>query len=148
MKFEFAYEKLLDHRKTLEEIARKEYMLARAAVDQAEMELRRMYDEIAHARRRASELEVEGGAQGPALSLIGEFVSGQKVRIEMQRKKLRQLLDEAERRQALLVEAAKEHKTLQKLKERRLKEFKQELKKREIKTVDEIVTTRFKRESA
>lgn len=148
MKFSFSYQKLLDHRKTVEEVARKEYMVARAAVDAAEDELRGMYNDIAESRRRAGRLEVQGGAQGPSLSLISEFIDGQKVRIERQRLKIRELLAVAEQKQDILVEAAREHKTLQKLKERRLKEFKRLVKKKELKEIDEIVTTRFKREGA
>ncbi|MCM2280738.1 MAG: flagellar export protein FliJ [Bdellovibrionaceae bacterium] len=146
MKFKFPYEKLLDHRKTLEEVARKEYSVARAAVDDAETELKAMYDSISDSRQRAGGLEMAGGAQGPALTMIGDFISGQKVRIERQRQKVRELLTVAEQKQDALIEAAKEHKTLQKLRERRLKELKRLLKKKELKEVDEMVTSRFKRE--
>ncbi len=148
MKFTFPYDKLLDHRKALEEVARREYAAARARVDEAEAELRSMYDGIARSRERAGRLEREGGAQGPALSLIGEFIDGQRIRIERQRRKIRELLMDAEEKQGALIEAAKEHKTLEKLKERRLKEFKRAVKKKELKEIDEIVTTRFKREGA
>lgn len=148
MKFSFPYEKILDHRKTVEEIARKEFMAARALVVAAEEKLRSLYDEIAASRARAGRLERAGGAQGPSLILIAEFIDGQKIRIERQRQKIRELQRDAEQKQEALIEAAKEYKTLEKLKEKRSKEFKRALKKKELKEIDEIVTTRFKRKGA
>ena len=145
MKFEFSYEKLLDHRKTVEEVAHRDYLLAQTQVDAAEKVLRGMYDDIAKSRTRIGKLEVEGGKAGPALGLLHDFIDGQKIRIERQRAKIRELLAEAERKHEILVEAAREHKTLQKLKEKRKQEFRKAVKKRELKAVDEIVTTRFKR---
>lgn len=147
MKFSFAFEKLLDHRKMLEDLARKDYLLAASNVATAEGELRQMYDDIRESRNRAGELGRKGGAQGPALSQIDEFIRGQNIRIQRQREKIRELMAEAERKQLALVEAAREHKTLQKLKERRLADFKRALKKGDLKIIDEIVTTRFKREA-
>lgn len=148
MKFSFPYDKLLDHRKMLEEIARKDYISARTQADDAEAKLRAMYDDVSSARDRAGRLEVMGGPQGPLLSLISDFIDGQKIRIERQRQTIRELLAVVEEKHEALIEAAREHKTLQKLKERRLKEFKRQLKKKELKEVDEMVTTRFKREGA
>ena len=146
MKFDFPYEKLLDHRRTLEEIARKEYMLAKGKVDDAEADLRKMYDEVTASRQRAADLAQQGGAQGASLVQVHEFIEGQKVRILRQREKIQQLMVEAEAKKEFLVEAAKETKTLEKLKERRYKEFKLQVKKKELKEIDEIVTTRYKRE--
>jgi flagellar protein FliJ len=146
MKFDFPYEKLLDHRKTLEEIARKEFMIAKGKVDDAEAELRKMYDDVTASRQRAGDLAQEGGTQGASLVQVHDFIEGQKVRINRQREKIQQLMIEAEEKKEALVEAAKETKTLEKLKERRYKEFKLAAKKKELKEVDEMVTTRFKRE--
>jgi flagellar FliJ protein len=148
MRFRFPYEKLLAHKKTLEELARKEYLIARALVEDAERELKDMYDVVTNSRQRVSRLELEGGTQGPSLMQIHEFITGQKVRIERQREKIRALLAEAERKHGALIEAAREHKTLEKLKERRFEEFKQLLKKQDLKVIDEIVTTRFKKEES
>lgn len=148
MKFRFPYDKLLDHRKTLKEIAHKEYILAQTAVDEAEAKLKTMYDDVENARVRAGDLTKSGGAQGAALVQINEFIGGQKFRIERQREEIRGLRMTAEEKQLALVEAAKEHKTLVKLKERRLADYKKLRKKLELKEMDEIVTTRFKREGA
>jgi flagellar FliJ protein len=147
VKFEFTFEKLLGHKRTLEDVARREWSEAKAKVDAAMKILEEMYQLIDSSRLRAGEISSEGGAQTVALSQIDTFISGQKIRIERHRATLRELLGELERRQELLVEAAKERKTLEKLKERRLEEYKLARKKRELKRMDELVVTRFKRGS-
>jgi flagellar FliJ protein len=145
MKFTFAFEKLLNHKRTLEDIARRDYMNAKAKVDQAMAEMDGMYKQIDDSRLRAGELSIEGGAHGPALSQIDDFIKGQRVRIEQYRLKVRELMVEVERLQQILLEAAKEKKTLEKLKERRFDEYKLRRKKLELKAMDELTTTRFKR---
>lgn len=145
MKFKFAYENLLKHKKRLEEIAAKEFAEAQHQVAEANAELKRMYGLIDDARLRSLELESEGGQKGHVLVQIGEFILGQKKRIEGQSRVVRSLMMEAERRQEALMEAAREYKTLEKLREKRFKEFRDLVKKHELKVVDELVTTRFKR---
>ena len=146
MKFRFAYEHLLKHKKRLAELAAREFSEAQHKVDQANGKLRDMYELIEESRKRALDLTAEGGRKSGALAQIDEFITGHKIRIEHQRLVIRQLHLEAERTQEALIEAAREYKTLQKLRERRLDEFKHLVKKHELKQVDELVTTRFKRE--
>jgi flagellar FliJ protein len=145
MKFAFAFEKLLSHKRTLEDIARRDYMEAKSKVDASMREMDGMYKQIEDSRVRAGELGAAGGTHGPALSQIDEFIKGQQLRIVQHRLKLRELMQEAERLQQILVEAAREKKTLEKLKERRFDEYRARRKKLELKAADEIVTTRFKR---
>ncbi len=146
MKFRFAYEHLLKHKKRLEELAAREFAEAQHQVDLANQKLRLMFEQIEESRKRALDLTNEGGRKSGALAQIDEFINGHKIRIDLQRQVIRQLHLEAERTQDALIEAAKEYKTLQKLRERRLDEFKHLVKKHELKQVDELVTTRFKRE--
>ncbi len=145
MKFNFSYQQLLEYRKRLEELAQRDYLLAQKEVDDAAADLERMYQQIDDSRQRARMLEVKGGKQAPSLALIDDFITKHKIRIEMQRKKIREFQQVAETKQQALVIAAKEYKILEKLKEKRLLEHKAILKKRELKRVDELVTTRFKR---
>ena len=147
MKFEFSFEKLLDHKRTLEDLARREWAEAKAKVDAAMKELEAMYALIDDSRMRAGAIGGEGGMRAEELTQIDAFIKGQKIRIERHRAILRELLGELERRQEALVEAAKERKTLEKLKERRSEEFKLARKKRDLKRMDELVVTRFKRGS-
>ena len=145
MKFNFVFEKVLGHKRTMEDIARRDWSEAQAIADKSMRELEKMYAQVDSARVRASELETTGGRLGPELSQIDEFINGQKIRIERHREKVRELLGEAERLQAILVEAAKERKTFEKLKERRLEEYRGLKKKLELKEVDELIVTRFGR---
>jgi flagellar export protein FliJ len=50
-----------------------------------------------------------------------------------------------ENKQEILIAAAREHKTFQKLREKQYAEFKTAMKKKEMKINDELVVTRFKR---
>lgn len=144
MKFRFAFEKLLAHKRTLEDVARREFAEAQALVDEAEKELNRLFGQIDDSRDLALELGTKGGAQGPALVQIDEFIRGQGIRIESQRHRIRELKIVAEEKQELLLAAAKERKVYEKLREKRLEEFKLLQKKLEMKQVDDLVTTRFR----
>lgn len=145
MKFEFSLESLLEHRRRLEEVAQRDWAEAQAKVDRAVARLNEYYDQVDQARHRSASLETQGGAQAGALISIDEFIAGQRYRIETQRQTIRELKVEAERLQEILIEAAKETKTLEKLKERQFEEFKLKRRKAETKAIDELVVTRFKR---
>lgn len=146
-KFKFAFDKLLDHKRTLEDVARREYFEAQRLVDIAKKELEEMYKRIDDSRARAHDIETAGGRQAPTLSQIDEFINLQKIRIERHRLKIRELNAVAEQKQELLIEAAKERKTLEKLREKRMEEYDLQAKLAEMKEVDELVVTRFKAES-
>ncbi|MEK7356032.1 MAG: flagellar export protein FliJ [Bdellovibrionota bacterium] len=145
MRFLFSLESLLDHRRRLEEVAQKEWAEAQGKVDAAVAQLGRYYDQVDEARTRSAAIETQGGAQTGALISIDEFIGGQKYRIEAQRAVIRELKTEAERLQEILIEAAKETKTLEKLKERQLADFNVKRRKAEAKANDELIVTRFKR---
>ncbi len=144
MKFRFTLEKLLEHKRTLERQAQKAWAEAQANVDRATKELDGLYAAVDEARKDVPRMEREGR---PAASVaqVDEFINGQKIRIERKRGEIRELLAIAEARQVELVEAAKERKTLEKVREKRLEDFKLRRKKHELKENDELVVTRFKR---
>lgn len=147
MKFKFVFAKLLEHRRKLEDIARKNYLEAQAKVDTSMRMLDGFYEQVEHARKQAGELSQTDGPHAASLGQIDQFINGQKIRIERQRAEVRELMGEAERMQELLIEAAKETKTLDKLRERRHEEYKVKRKKMELKEADELVVTRFRRAS-
>jgi len=126
----------------LEDLARRDWITAQAASDVAMKELEGLYAQIEQARFRAAALQKAGGAHSTELGQIDDFIRGQKIRIEAKRAELRLLLGEVERCHELLLQASIETKTLEKLKERRLAEFKLKRKKRELKEVDELIVTR------
>ena len=144
MKFEFSFETLLDHRRQIEDAARREWNEAQEKVDEAQRTLDEYYSQLDQARARVGTIEKSGGPQAGALVSIAEFISGQNIRIERHRLSMRELVMDAEIKREAMIEAAKETKTLQKLKEKKLEEFKQKKKKRELKEVDDLIVTRFK----
>lgn len=143
MKFKFAFEKLLNHKQTLEEIAQKKLAEAQRRLDEAKGELNNMYKAIDDVRARAFELERHGGSTQATGVSTDEFILGQKIRIEKQREVVRERMMDVEQRQEELIIAARERKTLEKLKEKKIEEFKIEQKRKELKEIDDIVTMRF-----
>jgi flagellar FliJ protein len=144
MKFKFSFEVLLEHRRKLEDVARREWGMAQEKVDLAKKELDEYYSQVDLARERVGTLSKTEGNHAGAFVSISEFITGQAIRIERHRLAMRELIEEAEIRRDALLEAAKETKTLIKLKEKRLVEFKLKAKKRELKEVDDLIVTRFK----
>ncbi len=144
MKFKFAFRVLLEHRQKLEDAARREWAEAQAKVDAAKKQLDEYYSQIDEARARVNTLEREGGAHSGSLVSISEFISGQNVRIERHRFAMREIITDAEMKRDAMIEAAKERKTLEKLKEKQIEAFKLKAKKHELKEVDDLIITRFK----
>ncbi len=146
MKYKFSLEVLLDHRKKLENEARRNFMLAQSRVDDAITELNGFYDQVDRTRTENGDIEKSGGRASPKLMANDDFIAGQKFRIEAQRLKIRELKVIADELMEIMIEAAKEAKTLEKLKERRTDEHKIAERKHELKETDEIVVLRHKRE--
>ena len=146
MKFVFELEKILSHKRTVENVAARDWADAQALVDAEMKALDKMYDLVDDARQMSSQRETSGQARGFELGQIDSFIHGHKIRIEQQRKKIRGLMSNAEIKHEALILAARERKTFEKLKETRFEEFKLKRKKHELKEMDELVVTRFKTE--
>lgn len=145
MKFKFSYEKLLAHKQTLEEIAQKNLAEAHRRLETAKGELNALYQAIDDVRARSFELERQGGLSQNTGVATDEFVNGQKIRIAKQKDVVREKMMIVEQRQEELILAARERKTLEKLKENKFEEFKTEVKRKEQKEVDDMITMRFKK---
>jgi flagellar protein FliJ len=145
--FKFEFERVLNHKRTVEDLARRDWAEAQARVDRGLQELEGMYALIDDTRVQVSEMTRSGAGNGPQLAQLDEFVNGQKVRIERFRQKLRELMSEAERLREILVAAARERKTFEKLKEKRFEEFKDARMAREVKQMDDLAVMRFKKAS-
>ena len=143
MKFKFSYEKLLAHKHTLEEIAQKNFAEAQRRLEDAKADLNALYLAIDDVRARSFEMERKGGLSQNTGVATDEFVNGQKIRIVKQRDIVREKMMDVEQRQEELILAARERKTLEKLKEKKIEEFKTEAKRKEQKEVDDMITMRF-----
>lgn len=147
MSFVFSLEVLLEHKRRLQDEARRVWSEAQGKVDQATAELNGFYGQVDDTRKANQELEKSGGALAARLIANDSFIDGQKIRIERQRLKIRELKSAAETLHELMVEALRDTKTLEKLKEKQKEEYKKKLRVREMKENDEIVTLRHKREA-
>ncbi|HEX4922864.1 MAG TPA: flagellar export protein FliJ [Bdellovibrionales bacterium] len=141
MKFKFRLERVMSHKRTERDLAFRDFAEAQRNYEAGREKLDKMYEEISEAKRFESQLVVSGGAPAETLKWSAFFLEGQKVRIENQKSLNRQLIQEMERKQEILIERARELKTFEKLKERQAERFKLSQKKHDMKTIDEIVVT-------
>ncbi|MCB0365222.1 MAG: flagellar export protein FliJ [Bdellovibrionaceae bacterium] len=147
MSYKFPFETLLKHRKRIEEAAQRDYFQAKLAVDESLDKINGMYKSLDQTRTEIQQLQKGGNQAIASINQREEYINGLRVRIEQERQVARQLMMVAEEKLHILMEAAKEHKSLDKLKEKRSQEHRQAKKKKEIKEVDEMVTMRHKRGS-
>ncbi len=145
MGFEFRLETLLKNRKREEENARKVYVKAQLAVDQSLKKIDSLWRDIDTTRKNMENEQVAGGKKSEYLAGLDEFIKGCKIRIEKEKICLRELSMIAEEKREIFIEAVKEFKILEKIKEKKAKEYKIEKTKRETKEIDNLVTTRYKR---
>jgi flagellar protein FliJ len=157
MAFLFRLQKVLEYRHRLEDEAKRNYMEAQAKTVKALQELEALYVAIDLARSRGHELQTGTSNSNsdfksdvsskiaPTLQNIDSFISGQKIRIERQRSVIREVKGEEEQLQDVLIQAARERKTLEKLRERHLEEYRAEVARREQAEIDDITTMRYGR---
>lgn len=145
MKFKFSLEKLLGHKKILEDIARRDYVDAQKKVDLEISKLSQFRDDLTQAYKQKFVVQNNGGAIGEALKSINEFMEGKKIEIKNQEIIIQGLQKISEEKRIRLVSAAQDHKVYEKLKEKKLIDFKTILKKKDKKNIDELVVTFAKR---
>lgn len=146
MKFKFPFETLMKDRLIKRDEAQKEYQLARAKLDEQLQKLATMKHQQKRAYKEAEVTVSVGGQAGSKLKSIETFITGQKIRIQSQTKVIKGLEELLEQKRLVLVEAAKELKILEKLKEKRYNEFKVLRRKKEQKEMDEVSILRATRE--
>ncbi|MBS1971507.1 MAG: flagellar export protein FliJ [Bdellovibrionales bacterium] len=144
MKFKFPLQKVLDHRKTKENLAQKDFQIAMNDLVELESQLQRLEEALHGSHQRAGLLHGQGGAQGPALSQINEFQRGQKVLIQRQHGKIEEQKKVVEEKRELLKQAAVETKIISKFKEKKLTEFREAEEKEEQKQMDEQSILRYR----
>lgn len=147
MAFVFRLQKVLEHRLRLETEAKRHYMEAQAKTVKALQDLENLYVAIDLARARGHELQTgtPNSQIAPNLQNVDSFINGQKIRIERQRVVIRELKGEEEQLQDVLIQAARERKTLEKLRERHLQEYRAEVARREQAEIDDNATMRYGR---
>lgn len=140
MKFRFRYHQLLNYRKALEDVAYADYAEAAQATRRAEEKLVILNESVTRAHQEIAEVKKRGGSPSEKLVRLDQFISGQKIRIQNLKYEIRQLKMREEELQDILRHRAIERKTLDKLREKQRVEWREELKKREGRVLDEIAT--------
>lgn len=143
MKFKFRLETVMRQRKAEQDIAQREYAEAQLNVRDQLARIEKMYTDIDEARMMSDQINSKGGACAEHLASIEEFIAGQKLKIEIARKRARELMAVEEEKHEVLVEKVQALKILEKLKERKKDEFKKLVKKKEIKEAEDIVIMKF-----
>ena len=143
MKFKFPLQKVMEHRKVLEDLAQKDFQDALAVLIQEQKlfstlqdQMRSAYDEIFQAQHSKS------GQTSGQLKQLGDFIVGQKVRLERQGAKIQEIEKGVESLREILREKAVDYKIIERLKERKKADFNEEMAKIDQKEMDEIAILR------
>ncbi|HEY8269492.1 MAG TPA: flagellar export protein FliJ [Pseudobdellovibrionaceae bacterium] len=144
MKFKFPLQKVLDHRKIKEDLAQKDFHDVLNELQILQKKLQELEVALHEAHVRSGSLQSQGGTQGPALSQINEFQKNQKILIQLQKTKILAQEKVVEGKRELLLQAAVETKTINKFKEKKFNEYREEREADEQKEMDEQNILRFK----
>lgn len=144
MKFKFSLQKVLEHRKVVEDLAQKDFQDVVNQYNEQVALLEKMTDAKKTAHQSIGTLSSQGGTQGPALSQIHDFLKGQDIRIQRQRQNVEAAEKLVEEKREVLRQAALEYKIMEKMREKKFEDYKQDRQAREQKEMDEQNILRFK----
>jgi flagellar FliJ protein len=138
MKFKFALEKVLKHKKILEDQAKKDFSIVATKLHEQEQFLVNLETDLRTAYENKFQIQQSGGTVAAYLEFFHHYYISQKKLIENQKKIIEGLEKILEEKRLYLVQMAREHKTFIMLREKKKAEFKKELNKREQKRLDEM----------
>jgi flagellar FliJ protein len=125
MKFKFGLEKILSHRKTIENLAQIDFQSALALLKAEELVLLKMKNEIVEARKKAYDTQTSKVLdQAPTrLQQIHLFIKGQLEKIKIQESKIQNFEKLVESHREILRTRVTESKILERLKHQKKAEF-------------------------
>lgn len=141
MAFEFRLESVLKHRQRLEDERQRDYQLAQEATRQAKKVLQDFYDAIDRSQD-AIATNLSDGSQSSILIENDLYIEGVRKKIDLQRRKITELLQIEEEAQQRLIDAAKEKKTLEILKEKQREQYKAKIAQQEAFEADDHMIMR------
>ena len=144
-KFKFGLQKVMQHRKAVEDLAQRDFQEAQAELHRQNEILIGMYQAIEEARKVAFTKQTMGGTAISALSQVHDFVKGQDVRIERQKAKIQECESLVENLREILRKAAMDYKIIEGLRDKRKDEFKKKVSVKEQKLTDDLNLMRFRR---
>jgi flagellar export protein FliJ len=133
----------MQHRRALEDLARRDFLIAKAEHQKSEEELEAYQKRILAARMARQEAIMGGGPPGESLSQINDFIKGTEIKIERQRIVIKEKLAKVEELQLVLQKASIEYKMIDKLRARQHEEYRLAEKKLEEKELTEMTNSRF-----
>lgn len=147
MKFRFPFQNVLAYRKTIENIAQKDFQEAVAEMNRQKQILSDMQEQVAIARENAFEKQVQGGSTAaPALSQVHEFLKGQDIRMSRQQAKIQECENRVEELREILRLKAIDYKIIEGLRDKKKEEFTLAESRLDQKRTDEMNVMRFKPE--
>ncbi len=149
MAFHFKLEKALQVRRTVRDVAQRDFQEAARAVVLAEEELASLKDSIWQSElSRGEVVQGRGEQQGVKLQQTHEFIELVKIKIERQLKKIERLQAVAEEKRTVLAEKAIEVKTLERLREKKKATYIAERRAADAAELDDLLVMRHGREEA
>ena len=145
MAFKFKFEALQRHRKTLRDLAQRDFADAQAAASEQMQFIEALYQQIDLSNEKSIEIRNTVPVDMEQLKSIEEFVELQKIKIEQEREKARELLSIAEEKQEALVEKAQEYKVVEILREKEHKKYLEKVKHIESQEMDDMNLMRHSR---
>jgi flagellar export protein FliJ len=144
MKFKFPLQKVLEHRKIVENLAQKDFQEVQMLLNNENDKLAQLEKAMHEAQVTAGSLSSEGGHQGAALSQIHDFLRGQRIRITQQRFRIAEVEKLVEAKRDILRQAALDYKIIEKMRENKFEEYRQGRLIEDQKEMDEQAILRFK----
>lgn len=149
MKFKFSLQKVLEHRKVLENIAQRDFQQALVVYRNELANLESMKSQRQQAFQDRFKVQTKGaGNLPPQLQQTHDYLMGQDKKIEMQKAKVQLLENEVEKMREILREKVISTKIIEKLREKKFRDFIAEQNALEQKELDEINVVRHSREDA
>jgi len=141
-KFVFRLETLLQHRQSLEERERTKFSRVRGELLAEQANLQQLQTKHQETRSDLASKKT-GDCDGGEIDLCYRFLNRLDREIVQSTRRLVQLQMQVEKQKQSMIEASRDRKMIENLREKREKEFQVALEQGERKAVDEIVVTRF-----
>lgn len=145
MKFKFSLEKVLRQRELQESLAQRDFAEAQNFLNDEIAKLQNMIQVKEESIRERNKLVQNTQTWGVSVQQINQFLLGQDVRIKQQNQRLSEFEKVVEAKREILRKASVEVKIIEKLKEKKLEEFKLEFERKEQNELDELTALRFSR---
>lgn len=145
-KFKFQYESVLRVRNTKETLAKRDYAAALENQRKAEMELQHIYQTIEDYRKKSHQIQQEGGAATGKAYQIAKYIEGAYMKADRKKDEIERLTSITQHQHGIYMEAYRDRKAMDKLREKQEKKYLKEAKKKQAKIAEDLTMARAMRE--